>query len=96
MRVLLVVVFERDGQIANGRRCVRLRHEGNVIALHCLYEARGHAIIVSQQLPVQRTVALVGLESHIPSVLPAVSGRKSALPSQPGRRSPENDQSENQ
>jgi hypothetical protein len=28
MRMLLVLMFECDGQVANGRCCIRLRHEG--------------------------------------------------------------------
>lgn len=44
MGMLLVVMLERGGQIACRSRCVRRRHEGDVVAIHALHEALGHAV----------------------------------------------------
>lgn len=44
MWVFLVVMLERDRQVTNSGRGVRLRHEGNVVTLHRLDEALSHAI----------------------------------------------------
>lgn len=44
MGMLLVVMLERDGQIAGSSRCVRRRHEGDVVAFHRLHEALGRPV----------------------------------------------------
>lgn len=44
MGMLLVVMLKPNGQVARSGRCIRLRHEGDVIALHRPYEALGHTV----------------------------------------------------
>ena len=39
-----MAMLERDGHVACSSRCVRLRHEGDVVAFRRLHEALGHPI----------------------------------------------------
>ena len=42
--MLLVAMLERDGQVACSSRCIRLRHEGDGVALHRFHEALSHPV----------------------------------------------------
>lgn len=42
--MFLVVMLEGDGQVAQGRRSIRLGHVADVVTLHGLHEALRHAV----------------------------------------------------
>lgn len=44
--MLVVVAFERDGEVLHGCLRDRLGHRGQAVALRCLHKALSHAIIL--------------------------------------------------